>query len=111
MSRDDPAFRLSWADPVRLAGLGGRLDSAERRITAERSREVVIWTDKDHRELKRLLKKATLYVASREPYLVAYTGPSGHGYHKQYHMPGYGYHMAALLDVAESISSRDRARA
>lgn len=101
MSRDDPVRAITFEpflsqytaeprsgwDPEHLAGLGRLLDLAERRISAERSREVVIWTDKDHRELRRLLKKAAFYLASREPYF-----------------DGHGYHMAALLDVAESMA-------
>ena len=38
------------------------LESAERRIAAERSRDVVSWSGKDHRELTRLLKKVALYI-------------------------------------------------
>jgi hypothetical protein len=62
-----PEISLSWTDPQYLGSVRRRLIKTEQRITAERSREVVNWTDKDHRELNRLLKKGALFAACRDP--------------------------------------------
>jgi hypothetical protein len=61
----------SWANPGAVAALSRSLIKTEQRIAAERSHQEVNWTDKDYRELNRLLKKAALYAASRAPWLSA----------------------------------------
>jgi hypothetical protein len=63
---------VSWANPGAMAALGRWLIKTEQRIAAERSPQDVNWTDKDYRELNRLLKKAALYAASRYPSLSAF---------------------------------------
>ena len=63
---------LSWANPGAVGALGRLLVKTEQRIAAERAHQDVNWTDKDYRELNRLLKKAALYAASRDPRLSAF---------------------------------------
>jgi hypothetical protein len=69
---------VSWANPGAVAALGQWLIKMEQRIAADRSHQDVNWTDKDYRELNRLLKKAALCAASRDPRLSAFLTAAKH---------------------------------